>query len=315
MANGGADDQPELRYREKQVEFSKRWYQAHVRRAEADADYELSERRRGSRDGDPGRSASKFLEFVTGHRLTGSPAERDARYAELSAELDDEADRFERVANWWDEKTPLFLDSVLVDRCDYGFHNPDGVPRGVRKSNADALVAIAGHIGPALLKDMSEAAGHPLKTWKLPVYWVPTTKAPRPDLWVDWRVDGEGLWEIGLRLWISHKGAAIGVMPGWLGKGWKGEAEEVIRSTQVDGFRRIERGDDDMGFFGRQGMFFYGCSHRPEELADLDLSAEATRAAAAAQLVLDALGRVHALRVSWMRARVMNARKITSSLS
>ena len=27
------------------------------------------------------------------------------------------------------------------------------------------------------------------------------------------------------------------------------------------------------------------------------------------------LGRVHALRVSWMRARVMNARRITSSLS
>ena len=30
---------------------------------------------------------------------------------------------------------------------------------------------------------------------------------------------------------------------------------------------------------------------------------------------IDLLGRVHALRVSWMRARVMNARKMTSSLS
>ena len=39
MANGTADDQLEVRYREKQTEFSRRWYQAHVRRAEADPDY------------------------------------------------------------------------------------------------------------------------------------------------------------------------------------------------------------------------------------------------------------------------------------
>ena len=151
MANGGADDQPELRYREKQVEFSKRWYQAHVRRAEADADYELSERRRGSRDGDPGRSASKFLEFVTGHRLTGSPAERDARYAELVADLDNDAGRFESVASWWDEKKPTFLDPVLVDRCDYGRH-PEAVPSELLRSNAAALVGIARHLRDILAK-------------------------------------------------------------------------------------------------------------------------------------------------------------------
>ena len=292
MANEMADDQGEFRYREKQIEFSRRWYQAHVRRAEADPDYERSEWQQPPRASGPGQSAYKFLEFTTGYQLPTSPAGRDARFAELLAELDDDADRFERVASWWNEKKPTFLDPVLVDRCDYGFHNPDKVPREIRKSNADAMVAIAGHIGPALVDDMSRAAGHPLKTWKLPVYWVSTTKAPRPDLWVDWRVAGEGLAEIGLRLWISHKGVGIGVMPGWLGKGWKVKAEEVIRSTPVEGFRKIGRGDaGDMAFFGRIGSFFYGRSYQPDELADLDLRAEAVEVASAARPVLDALVR------------------------
>ena len=294
MTNGTADDQRELRYREKQIEFSRRWYQAHVRRAEADPDYvrmQQSEGQRGSRAGSPGSSAHKFLEFSTGHRLPTAPTEREARFAELVAELDDDAGRFEQVASWWDEKKPTFLDPVLVDRCAFGFYERDKESLEARKSNTDAMLAIADHLGPALLEDLSQVADHQLKTWKPPKYWVPRTKmTPRPDLWVDWRVDGKGLGEIGLRLWISHKGAAIGVMPGWVGKGWKPEAQEVIRSTQVDGFRIMERGDDDdMAFFGRIGSFFYGCSYRPDELADLDLRARAREVAIAARPVLNGL--------------------------
>ena len=288
MANGTVDDQPEARYREKQMELSRRWYQAHAERAKDDPGYGQSVAQRPT-DGAPKQRAYRFLEFITGHRLPASPTERGERFAELVAELDVDANRFESVASWWHEKKPTFLDPVLVDRCAYGYYNPDKVPREIRKTNADALVAIADYLGPALLNVLSDAAGHELKTWKLPLYWVPTTRAPRPDLWVDWRVRGEGLWEIGLRLWISHKGAALGVLPGWIGKGWKPKAEKVIVSTPVDGFRRIERGDDDMGFYGRQGMFFYGCSYGRNELADLNLKAEARRVATAARPVLDAL--------------------------
>ena len=292
MASGTADDQREIRYREKQIEFSRRWYQAHVRRAEADPDYfrmQQSEAQRGSRADGPGSSAYRFLEFTTGQQLPTSPAERDVRFAELVAELDDDADRFERVASWWDEKKPTFLDPVLVDRCEFGINTREQKGRDLLKSNADAMVAIADYLGPALVEDMSRASGHRLKTWKLPVYWVGNWG--RPDLWVDWRVAGEGLAEIGLRLWLSHKGAALGVMPGWgIRPGWKVEAEEVISSTPVDDFRVIDRGDaDDMEFYGRPGSFIYGCPYRPDKLADLDLRAEAVEVAAAARPVLDAL--------------------------
>ena len=290
MANGTAGDQREIRYRERQIEFSRRWYQAHVRRAEDDPDYERerSEWQQESRAGGPGQSAMEFLEFCTGHRLPASPAERDSRFTALVAELDDDAGRFEQVASWWDEKKPTFLDPVLVDRCYYGINNRNEESIEGLKSNADAMVAIAGYLGRALVEDLSEAAGHQLRTWRLPVLWTAGGWG-RPDLWVDWRVEGAGKWEIALRLWINHKGAAIGVMPGW-GKDWKPKAQEVIRSTQVHGFRIMERGDqDDMAFYGRIGSFFYGCSYEPDELADLDLRTEATRVATAARPVLDAL--------------------------
>ncbi len=292
MANGTADDQGELGY-QKQIEFSRRWYEAHARRAEADPDYapaEPSESQRDARAVGYADSAYKFLEFTTGRRLPSSASERDARFAGLVAEIDSDSRRFEQIAAWWDEKKPVFLDPVLIDRCAFGFRG-DEESLEVRKINARALLAIGDHLGQVMLEPMSRAAGLQLKTWKPPLYWVPRTKAsPRPDLWVDWRVDAEGIGEIGLRLWINHKGAAIGVIPGWEGKGWKAKALKVIRSTQVDGFRMMERRDGkDMEFYGRIGSFFYGRSYTRDELADLDLETQATTVAAAARPLVTAL--------------------------
>ena len=294
MASGAAGDERELRYRNKQIEFSRRWYRAHVHRAETDPDYERSGGRRGSRDGDPGHSALKFLEFVTGHRPTGSPSQRNARYTELVAEVDDDAGRFERVASWWDEKKPVFLDPVLVDRCAYGFHNPDKVPREIRKSNAEAIVAIAKHLGQALVDDLSHEVNRPLSATEPPLYWIRKTKSPRPDLWVGWWV--KGLRGLGLRLWINHKGAALGLYPGRVRKGWVRAAASVVDADEASGLRLMSarragqgRGDD-VGFRGGdRGSFIYGRWYESGQLADIDLRAEAIDLASAARPVLDAL--------------------------
>ena len=166
MANGTADDQRELRYREKQTEFSRRWYQAHVHRAEADLDHfrlQQSEGQRGVHVDGPEASVYKFLEFVTGQRLPASSGEREAGLAELVAGIDEDASRFEGVAIWWDEKKPVFLDPVLVDRCDYGFNNRNKASIEGLKSNADAMVAIASYLGTALVKDLSNITGHQLR--------------------------------------------------------------------------------------------------------------------------------------------------------
>ena len=142
---------------------------------------------------------------------------------------------------------------------------------------------------------MSDAAELQLGVTRPPLYWKPAQKWPRSDVWVDWVTKGEG-YTIGLRLWINHRGAAIGVAPGWAGKGWYENAEAVIRANGVDGFRlmaggRSDRGDD-VGFLeGGSGSFIYGRWYESEHLADLDLRAEATEVASVARPLLEALTR------------------------
>ena len=234
------------------------------------------------------RSSRDFLEVTTGTKFSGSPSERYLRFLQLVDDLDRDYLRLTRVTSWWGEKRPVFLDPVLVDRCDYGIHNRNEESTEGLERNADAMVAIADYLGRELVEDLSEAAGRQLQTSRLPVLWT-SGGWGRPDLWVDWKAEGAGKRKTALRLWITHKGAAIGVMPGWA-KGGKPRAQEVIRSAQIPGFRMMERGDtDDMELYGSTGSFFYGRSYRRDDLAGLDLRAEAVRVATAARPVLDAL--------------------------
>ena len=230
----------------------------------------------------------RFLAASTGTKFSGSPSERYLEFFDLVAELDENCERFATVSTWWATTRPVFLDPVLVDRCDYGIHNRNEESIESLKSNADAIVAIADYLGRELVDDLSEAAGRQLGTGRLPALWT-SGGWGRPDLWVDWKAEGPERRKTALRLWITHKGAAIGVVPGW-DKGGKPKAQEVIRSAQVPGFRMIERGDrDDMELYGSTGSFFYGRSYRSDDLAGLDLRAEATKVATAARPVIDAL--------------------------
>lgn len=207
----------------------------------------------------------KFLAASTGIEFSGSPAKRYLAFVDLVAELDNDCERFARVSSWWAESRPVFLDPVLVDRCDYGIHNRNEESIDDLKSNADAMVAIADYLGRELVEDLSEAAGRRLGTGRLPALWT-SGGWGRPDLWIDWKAEGAEKRKTALRLWITHKGAAIGVMPGWA-KGEKTKAQEVIESSQVAGFRIIERGDkEDMELYGSTGSFFYGRSYRRDDL-------------------------------------------------
>jgi len=232
----------------------------------------------------------KFLAATTGTKFSGSPTEQYMEFVDLVAEFDEDCERFARVSSWWTEQQPVFLDPVLVDRCYYGAKNRNEESIEGLRSNAHVMVAIAKYLGQQMVEDLSDAASYTLKAGGPPVLWT-TNGWGRPDLWVDWKVEETREWEISLRLWINHKGAALGVMSGW-GKNWKPKAQEAIESTPVDGFRIMERGDeDDMGFYGRAGTFLYGRSYEPDELADLDLRAEAIDVSTAARPVIDALVR------------------------
>ena len=232
----------------------------------------------------------RFLELMTGQPLPDPPRERYLRFVDLAAEIDDDTDRFLVTADWWEQRTPVFLHRVLVDRC-AGWDSED--PIDARWGNADVLIAVAEYLGPALEKDVSDIlAGqdHQIRVGGLPARgWTPTF--PRIDLWVDWVIKE---YPFGLRLWINHRGAAIAVSPyqrrGW--RGWFNEAASICKDIEVDGFRmmagRSSHGED-VGFFGSAGSFVYGRWYEPDQLAGLDLRAEVKAAAAAAEPVFEAL--------------------------
>jgi len=231
----------------------------------------------------------RFLEASTGTKLSGSPAERYLGFVDLVAELDQDCERFARVSTWWAKKRPVFLDPVLVDRCGYGRDARALAPKPLR-SNADALVGMARHFRDVLAEDVSNVVGHLAKPEGPPLEW--RKGRPRSDLWADWRVQGL---ELGLRLWINGRGAAIGVFPGLHRPGWTDEARDVVHQNTVGGFRMMATRDsphgDDVGFVGRVGSFIYGRWYEKDQLADLDLRTEVVDVASAAGPLLDALVR------------------------
>lgn len=237
------------------------------------------------------RSSRQFLEVSTGTKFLGSPTERYLEFIDLVAEVDGDCERFTRVTSWWEKggsRRSAFLDPVLVDRCEFG-RDPESVLKDELESNARVLVATSKHFAHLLVKAVSEAMGHELKARKPALNWK--RGRPRSDLWADWRP--EGLRDLGLRLWINYRGVAIGVVPGWIRKGWYEEAADVVRSTQVDGFRMMATRNspygDDVGFMGYAGSFIYGRWYEPDRLADLDLREEVVGVAQAAKPVLNAL--------------------------
>ena len=158
------------------------------------------------------------------------------------------------------------------------------------------MVAIAKYLGQALVDDLSHEVGRQLLDTAAPRYWIQKTKFPRPDQWTSWGV--KGMRGLGLRLWLNHQGAAFGLHPGRVRKGWIRTAAGVIDANEVSGFRLMsarregEGRGDDVGFRGGdRGSFIYGRWYERDELADLDLRAEAKDVAGHARPILDELMR------------------------
>jgi len=233
-------------------------------------------------------SATDFLEFITGSPLPPAPADQYLRFLELARELDDDLVRVEQVAAWWKHRKPVFLDPVLADRCAFGLDR-NAQPFEALADNAAALVSMAGHIGTELADDVSRAAGRTLWPRKPNRLWA--EERPRSDLWATWTATGSGP---GIRVWVNHNGASIGLAPGWVRKGWFDEAQAVVETATVPGFRLLcskggKRGDD-VGFIGGMfGEFAYARWYDRESLATLDVRAETVRVAALMQPLLDRL--------------------------
>src|SRR5690606_19549944 len=232
-----------------------------------------------------------FIEFTTGETLPPTPAERYQRYLQLVRELDDDHPRFESVAAWWERNRPVFLDPVLADRCRYGLEVPPD--SDARAANAAVLVSVARHLGNELVDPLSRALGRTLAVRRPRRDWA--DGRPRADLTVDWTIEAEGdIGGLGLRLWLNQNGVAIGLRPGSVRDGWYDEVAAVVEAAGLPEFRllggpRSSHGDDVGLESGRAGEFIYGRWFERDQLADIDVRAQAVAITAALQPTINEL--------------------------
>jgi 5-methylcytosine-specific restriction protein B len=234
-------------------------------------------------------SAAAFVDFVTGSSLPTQPADRYTSFHEVVGQLDDDNQRFERVARWWESEKPVFLDPVLADRCRLDEIEPHA-DHDAYHDNAAALVRVAQHISTALADEVSASAGRTLQPARLGLEWMPGS--PRVDLPIDWWVPNAG--GVTFRLWVNGNGAAIGVRPGLVRKGWLDEAAEILAGADVPGFRLLAARDSKhgqrVGFQGgSSGEFVYARWFDRDQFAALDVRREIVEAAAAVRPQLNKL--------------------------
>lgn len=216
-----------------------------------------------------------FVDAVTGAQLPSEPADRYLAFRSLVRELDPDTEQFERVAAWWQATRPVFMDTVLIDRCVYGIEAAEAAEDKEwdwRWSNARALVAVGGYICDALAEDVSRALGRAVNVSKPAMHWV--RDYPRPDFWSDWWIVAGG---IAFRLWANARGLAIGVRPGGrVRSGFYDEAAPMVEANPVPGYEMIRSGRSkfgvDRGFAGGlTGEFVYGRWFDRSEIAGLDV--------------------------------------------
>ena len=222
-------------------------------------------------------SGAVFVEFLTGTSLPSDPVERYRAFLEGVREVSTDNSEFEMTAAWWNEcedGTWMFLDKVLMDRAVFGFDQ--SAPVEERETNARALVTIADYWGDWLVEEVSEALGRELKYSKPQVEW--RKGRPRGDLWVEWfSREAPGL---GIRVWVTNRGAAVALRPGLIrkGKDWREEVAPILESADYPGCRVLGGPSsyigEDVGLGGAHlAEFVYGRWFEREQFAEVDLAA------------------------------------------
>ncbi len=249
-------------------------------------------------------SGARFLEFVTGQPLPKPSGERYLQYVDQAGQLDDDPDRFQAVAAWWDSKRPVFLNPVLVECCSVGMQVAIDSSHDyeLTRENEYVLRSISNYICRELTSVISDVVGLPLRRGKVrsPGYigWLQgaDVRVSRPNIYAAWSVKGQ---PFRIQIEINHLGAFIGIRPAWwkrFGRGWYDKVDETFLATKIKGFRLLSLGKapegGETGLVGSFGKSVYGRWYEPDQLADLDLRAEVRDVLSDAQPAIKALVKV-----------------------
>ena len=267
-------------YEQQEQDFRRPWYEAHLRRFELDREAVEAQT--------PWHSAAKFFEFLTGRDLPGASSERSETYLNQIRDIDENYERFEQVASWWEKHKPVLLDPVLVERFqfrssfwDESTEEWDSESELARRANTRALNSVAQHIGHTLMAEVTELLQREVQL-EIP------KRGQRPwHLQVQWPVPER--YPCALQVLINNLGATICLLPG-IGPpdryGGKGREKRWYREV-IESMSEWEKPDDfevinvsggkfgqDRKLYGRMGSFVYGKWYGKEELKGLDLRSE-----------------------------------------
>ena len=246
-------------------------------------------------------SGARFLELVTGQPLPKPSGERYLQYVDQAGQLDDDPDRFQAVAAWWDSKRPVFLDPVLVKCCSVGMQVAIDSSHDyeLARENEYVLRSISNYISRELTGDISDALGFSLGRGKVrsPGYigWLQgaDVRVSRPNIYAGWLVKGQ---PFRIQVEINHLGAFIGIRPAWwkrFGKGWYDKVDEAFLAADINGFRLLSLGKahqgGETGLVGSFGKSVYGRWYEPDQLTDPDLRAEVRDVLSDARPAIEAL--------------------------
>jgi len=220
-------------------------------------------------------SGAVFVEFLTGTSRPSDPAERYGAFLEGVREVSTDNNKFEMTADWWNQVWPVFLDEVLLDRAVLGFDQQ--VPIEEREINAGVLLSIADNWGESLAEEVSaalECEPEELEYKTPPLEWK--QGRPRGDVWVDWY--NPEVPELGIRIWVTDRGAAVALRPGLVRKGWRKEVAPILESANYPGCRVLGGPSsyigEDVGLGGRNwAEFVYGRWFKREQFDEVDLGA------------------------------------------
>lgn len=225
--------------------------------------------------------STEYMNFLARNSEFDDQGERYATLYRFATEIDGDPCRFERVAAWWSDESPVLLDEVLCDRATLraGAKERGDDPERYR-DNANALVAVAQHFGTALESSVSEAVGRTLKAHKPGVMWDAVW--PRGDLWTDWRVPGT--YGLAVRIWLNANGIAIGLRPFRDAEtGATERAVGIIENHPLAGYEILagrSRVGRDVGFTGGgTGEVIYARWFDRSVLPSLDIRAEVVQTA------------------------------------
>ena len=212
-------------------------------------------------------SAARFVDFLTGEPLPSDPPERYQTFSSQVREISSDNQEFEMTADSWEDQD--CLDEVLCDRAEFGRHSAEASEQDL-KQNAKALVRLADHWGDWLCEEVSGALEDDLKVSKPKIQQ--SDGSYRNDFWVDLRSE-QGVY-LGLRVWLNHRGVAVGLFPGFEPKNLREKIRPVIEAADFQDCEILGGNDSDIGrdVGLTRGGYVYGRWFEREQLAEVRLT-------------------------------------------